>query len=702
MPNDSLKLKPGVNVEQTPALLETGYQYASLIRWRDGLPEKIGGWTKYYSSQLTGVPRDLHAWQNVANTKFLAVGTSVGLNIVSSGQLTNISPQQLTNNITPSFTTTNGSTTVTVNDSSISNISKLSVVYFPTPVAVGGTIVHGVYAIASVVDADTYTITVARAATASVSNTGSVPSYGTSSGSNVVTVTFAAHGLSVGNTISLPVSTTVAGLTVNGTYSVKSVPTSDSFTIELSASASSTTSASMNSGNVRIVYYIAIGPDLLTPTTFGMLGFGAIGQFGIGDPGSGAPIVSSTQTGAAIAASDWTLDNLVSFLVACPTGGALYYWIAGQNLNTAVPMSANAPLFNEGAFVSQASRIVVAYGSTANETIGITQDPLLVRWCTIEDFTVWAASATNYAGSFRVPTGSRIVGGTSTAKTDLLWTDLDVYTMTFLGGQGTSGSISLVYAIRRAAEKCGLISKRAFTSFQDAVYWMGQNNFFRISGSGVQTLPCSVWDAVFQDLDTANASKCWATSNTPYSEIWFYYPSVSGGTGECDKYVKYNVITQIWDYGPVSGTTAMPRSCGIDQSVLGMPILASPSGYLYQHETGRDADGSPITWAWESGWFTLSEARDFPFCDEIYPDFKFGTFSGSPNASISLTFYGRDNLNTADADEVYGPYTMTATSGKVEPRIRNRYLRVKVSGSDSATFSRLGNMRFRVAPDGRN
>jgi len=685
-------------VTQTPTLLEAGLQSGSNIRFRDGLPEKIGGWQRYYPSAVSGTPREMHAWQLLGGETHLAVGTSSALVDISNSMLTDISPQTTTTNPPEDFSTTNGDATVTVVDTGLTAVSAENYVFFWTPIAVGGLVLSGLYQIATRVSATSYTIEAASNATSTVSNGGSVPVFDTTSGSDIVTVTLAAHGLSVGNTISLPIATTVGGMTLRAqAYTVIGTPTSGTFTIQGPNVASSTATASMNGGNARLTYHISPRADVISNPGMGFVGFGTYGQHSYGELEDGIPSVTPAQTGTPLAASNWDLDNIGEFLIAAPVDGAIYYWRPNQGMKAVAMVSTSAPLFNSGAIIDQQARIVIAYGSTANNTIGVSQDPLLVRWCDQEDFTVWTATTTNYAGSYRLSSGSEIVGAISAQKVNYIWTDLDVYAMQYVGGQG--GGVSLVYAFTRVDTNCGLVAQHAAVAFSGNVFWMGNRNFFTLTGGGAQVIPCSVWDAVFQDLDTANKHKIACVSNTPFNEIWWFYPSASGGTGECDKYVKLHVLTGAWDHGAISGTTSITRTCGIDQSVLGMPIMASPTGYLYQHETTYNADGSAITWSWQTGDFVLNEARDVAFVDEIYPDFKFGTFAGADDASISLTIFGRNNVS--DTPYTYGPYTITSATQTIKPRFRNRLMSIKVSGSDSASFSRLGNIRMRVAADGR-
>lgn len=701
MPNVSLKLRPGVNVNATPALLEAGFQSASCVRFRDGLPEKIGGWSRYYPSAVTGVPRDVHPWQIINGDGHLGVGTTTNLFDISNSTLTDISPQMDTNNPAIDCSTTSGTHTVTIVDASLTEVTAGNFVYIATPIAVGGLVLQGVYQIVTRVGATSYTITAATNASASISNGGVGLEFDTTQGTDIIDCTFADHGLNVGDTINLPMATTIGGITIAaGTYAVVTAPTSSSFTIRAANKASSTANAFLNGGNARFTYYIAPRSDIISNSTAGFVGFGALGQFAIGELTDGTPSVTPAQTGTATTQANWQLDNLGEFLISAPRDGAAYYWRPNVGMKTAALMSATAPIYNRGILVDPVARIVVCYGSTARATIGVEQDPLLIRWSDQEDFTSWLATTTNYAGSYRVPTGSEIVGALAAQRVILVWTDIDVYSMQYVGGQGTQGGVSLVYSFSRLDTACGLVAQHAATVFSGDVFWMGQRNFFRLTGNGAQVIPCPVWDVVFQDLDTANKDKICCIPNTPFNEIWWFYPSASGGTGDCDKYVKLNTLTGAWDYGAISGSTSIARTCGVDQSVLGMPIMADPTGAIYQHENSYNADGAAISWSWQTGDFVLNEGRDMAFVDEIYPDFKYGTFAGSNDATLSLTIYGKKQPNDP-APVTYGPFTITSSTQVIKPRFRGRLMSIAVSGSDSATWSRLGNVRMRVATDGR-
>ena len=406
------------------------------------------------------------------------------------------------------------------------------------------------------------------------------------------------------------------------------------------------------------------------------IGFGS-GTYGFG-------ITPGTQTGTPISATNWTIDNWGQDVVACPAGGGIYYWNPTGGFSTLVNIL-TAPVFNEGIFVSMPQQILVAYGSTVAQNIGVQQDPLLVAWSDIGDFEAWTPLTTNQAGSYRIPTGSKIVGGIQGPQNGLIWTDLDMWSMNYLG-------YPLVFGFTKVGANCGLAGKHAACQLSGNVYWMGQSNFFMFGGSGVQVIPCPIWDYVFQNVDTANIYKTVACANTSFNEVWWFFPA-SAGSGEPNRYVKYNTLERTWDYGSLS------RTAWIDQSVLGPPIAASPDSYIWQHETTEDAAGSAIVSSMQTGYFVVNEAHEKTFIDLIWPDFKYGLYGGSQGASIQVTVYGADY--PTDTPTAFGPFTMNSTTQYINLRMRARLVAMKFVSSDLGSFWRIGNVRVRYAQDGK-
>ena len=483
-------------------------------------------------------------------------------------------------------------------------------------------------------------------------------------------------------------STDVGGVTLFGNYIVTDVTSSSLFTIQAKNLANATDTASINGGEVRLDFYMGSGPLPLG------LGYGA-GGYGAGGYGSGTTPVA--PTGDYITTTDWTLDNFGDTLIACPCttdfgatsdtderiGGPLYYW--SPISEPASPQAiAQGPVCSDGAFVAMPQRQVIAWASSFN---GI-QDHLLVRWCDIGNFFNWVASPTTRAGSYRIPRGSRIIAGLQMGQQSIILTDVGVWSMQYIGGQG-------VYSFNEIGIGTGLLARKAVAAYVGGLYWMGPTQFYKLGDQGVQPMVCPVWDVVFQNLDLDNVYKIRVAVNSRFNEITWYYPS-NTGDGEVDSYVKLNTMMPDgagWDFG------TLDRTAWINQSVLGAPIGAGADNVLYQHETSNDADGQALEASFTTGYFVLNDADLLMFVDQIWPDMKWGQYGSSPDAQVLMTFYVAEYPN--GPVETFGPYTLTNAIQYVTPRFRGRLVSIKFENTDVGTFWRLGAMRYRAAPDGK-
>jgi hypothetical protein len=332
-------------------------------------------------------------------------------------------------------------------------------------------------------------------------------------------------------------------------------------------------------------------------------------------------------------------------------------------------------------FVAMPQRQVVAWGSTFTGIV----DPMLIRWSDVNDYDQWIGLITNQAGSYRLPKGSRIVQCIQGPQQGLVWTDLGIWAMQYSGPP-------YVYQFNELGTGCGLIGSKAAGSVNGIVYWMGQSQFYRLSGDGVTPIRCPVWDVIFQDLDTTNLDRIRFAANSRFGEIAWYYPTYGNG-GENSHYVKYSFVLDQWDYG------ALGRTAWINESVLGPPIGAGDNTYIYQHETSPNADGSPMLSSFQTGYFVITEANEKMFIDQIWPDMKWGYYGGTQGANVLITFYVADYAGQTPLQ--YGPYTMTQATTFLTPRFRGRLVSVKIESNDIDSFWRLGNIRYRFQPDGR-
>jgi len=585
-------------------------------------------------------------------------------------------------------------------------------------------------------------------ATSTVAAGGAVPSYTTTSGSSTITVTLNNHGYTVGSNYAALVPVTVGGITVAaGNYTVDSVPTANTFTFAATSSASSAATVSMNGGLARITHYVG-KQELPTAVGFGAGGFG-VGGFGTGTAissgrrftttsassvGTTATIgfsgncqiqVGSTITVAGVTptgyngtwivtastsntvsfttptvlsgpqtvagtvtvttwgfteVADWTLCNWGEIFVGSYETGEIFGWSpSGGGVSASI--LPNSPVANTGVFMAMPQRQLIAYGSTSN---GI-QDPLLIRYCDVNNYTSWVAGPSNQAGSYRLSTGSKIVGGIQGAQQSYLFTDIGVWSMQYIGFPN-------VYGYNEIGVGCGLIGKKAVTKLGSGVFWMGARQFWKVEGNGIQQINCDIRDMVFDQLDTAYPDKIRAGSNSLFNEVIWHYPTTGSG-GVPTKYAKYNVEMDVWDYGDLT------RVAWVDQSVLGPPIGADQNGLIYQHEMGYDADGVAMNPSFSTGYFAVAEGDVLSFIDQMWPDFKWGVEGGSQNASIKITFFIAEYPGQTPRQK--GPFTVTEAKKFITPRFRSRLISMKIESDDVGSFWRLGNIRYRSQVDGK-
>lgn len=668
MPLEKIVLRPGVNTQATPLLNEASWSVTNLVRFFQGLLQKIGGWQRIINTALTGTCRGLLAWADLAGNAYVAAGTEQRLQVVISGTLFDITPLRRTANLNLPFESFSGTGFLDALDVG-SNATGGDWIYIVTPASIGGQVLQGFYQIYQVFDADSWALLLPNNFTSTVNPGGTTALFNVTNGSADVAVTLNNHGLSMGSVYTVYVSTTVGGITLFGDYVVASVTNANVFHITAAGGASSTTSGSENGGNVRIEYLIQTG--LVSngiAQGYGNGGYG-YGPYGIG--GSSSTVSPLRQ---------WSLDAWGQQLLASPSYGSLYFWDpTGGVMNNQAAIVSGSPAQMTGFFVAMPQQQVVTYGATDPGTGNI--DPMLIRWSDVADYNTYTATVTNQAGSFRLPRGSKTVGGIQGPQYGLLWTDLALWAMGYI-------QPPLVYGFNEIATGCGLIAQRARCIQGTDVFWMSQSGFFQYSNGAVQPLPCPVWDVIFKNLFSFQADKICLGADTPFNEFFAFYPSLTGN-GENDSYVKYNKIDQVWDYG------SLIRTAWIDQSVVGPPLGVDGNGLIQQHETSSDGDGSSIISTATSGWFKLNDGQLFIFIERMIPDFVL-----TGGATVTIKVLTADYPD--DTPTVYGPYNVTTATEYFIIRSRSRLARVQISSTaDLGSFWRLGEMIYMATPSGR-
>jgi len=642
MPLQKLQFQPGINKETTSYANEGGWFDCDKVRFRQGYPEKIGGWSKIGSNSFLGTCRALHPWRTLALDLFLGLGTSSKYYIESGQGYYDITPLRETTAAGGATLAkvANGDPTITVADPSHGAVAG-DFVTFSDAVSLGGSITAAIlnqeYEIDVIVDSNSYQIKAREVAD-------------------------------------------VSAITINGVYT----PT----TVNAAAGDSGN-----GGGSIVAAYQVSTG---LNSAIFGT-GWGA-GTWSRNTWGSAASLTLTDVLRI------WTHDNFGEDLLINVRNADIYFWDASEinALSTRATSLATraaalgltgAPTVATKVLVSDIDRHILAFGTDAIGDAGV-QDPLLIRFSDQQNAFDWTPTVDNSAGDLRLGSGSKIETAVETRQQILVFTDVSLYAMQFVGAPFTFG-ISMI------SENTTIRSPLAVVAVDDSVYWMGKNEFYVYNG-GVQKLPCTVRDYVFSDFNENQAEKCFAALNSAFSEVWWYYPSAA--STEIDKYVVFNYVQNIWYVGSLN------RTAWIDRGVYNLPIAASTDHYLYNHETGSD-DGSTspaqaITAYIESSQFDIGEGDQFSFVRRVIPDLTFrNSTAAAPVVNMTLqsrNFPGGNYTNTDTSPVVRSaivPVEQFTQDANI--RLRGRSMSLKVDSSTTGVAWRLGAPRIEIRPDGR-
>jgi len=737
MPLSKLQFKPGVNREMTSYANEGGWFDCDMVRFREGMPEKIGGWTKVGSNSFLGSCRALHSWRTINLNNYLGVGTNIKYYIEEGEGYSDITPLRavtpLDRNISVSIygasaTGEVGEVSAPMENVSITltGVTAFSQINYVDAQSEGGDIVYltGVSASGEVGDGtfiNTLPVEVnGLEATGDVGSVNVVTTtvdfdseilFSATDGSSTVSVNDINHGAVTGDfvtfTDAIGLGGNITAEILNQEYQVALVVDEDNYTIVARTVASvnsitidgtytptpvvaNASDTGEGGGSTIGAYQINVGVD----TSISGNGWGA-GTWGRGTWGSAAEISTESDT-----LRIWSHDNFGEDLIFNVSNGPVYYWDAsGTNpktkrgvLLTSLTGASNAPTVATQIMVSDRDRHVIAFG--ANPLGSSTQDPLLIRFSSQENATEWTPTPTNTAGDLRVGLGSKIVCAVETRQQTLVFTDASVHGMQFLGPPSTFG-------LNLLSDNISIIGINAAASAQDRVFWMGRDEFYMFDGT-VRKLPCTVKDYVFSDFNESQADKVYCSTNTSFNEIWWFYPSSS--SANVDRYVVYNYVLNLWTYGTLA------RTAWTDVGIMENPIAAGADGYLYYHEDGFD-DGSTtpasaLTAYIESSQLDIGEGNNFSFIRRLLPDITFRNSTAiSPLVIFTLkarNFPGGPYLQTEDSSVVKTasvPVEQFTQQNFV--RLRGRSIALRVESDTTGVGWRLGTPRIDIRPDGR-
>ena len=697
MPLTALKFKPGINRETTSYSNEGGWFTCDKIRFRFGYAEKIGGWSAYSDSTFLGTSRALFSWVSLDGTKFLGIGTNLKYYIADGAIYYDITPIRTTTTNATTFSATNGSAVITVTDNG--HGAKLNdFVTFSGAATLGGTVTATVlnaeHQITEIVNNNSYKITVSSAANSSDSGNGggsvtSVYQINTGLDTNFFGTGWGA-GVFGGTTLSLP-STAIndgSGLTASAT----------SVTVDSAASFSNTGFLKIDD---EIMEYTA-----KTSTTFTGLIRGALGTTAATHADNATVIeatfgwgMQATTTIPGENLSNWTHDNFGEDLLLNVRNGGIYYWdrTSGTSARavelSSLSGSASAPSVAKQIMISDQDRHIIAFGCDSEANPG-TQDPLLIRFGSQESLIAWQSLATNTAGELRLSTGSEIVVAIQTKQQILIYTDVSLHGMQFLGPPFTFG-------LTEISRNVTIASPNAAIAVNDFVFWMGSKEFYVYSGT-VARLPCTVLDYVFSDFNRDQIGKVIAGHNSSYGEVWWFYPSSSAT--ENDRYVIYNYQEKVWYFGNLA------RTAWVDRGINQYPIAASTDNKLYYHEFGQD-DGSTnpasaISANIESSQIDIGDGDKFTFIRRLIPDVTFrDSTNETPRANLVVktrNFPGVTFSETSsDTVSQSASSPIELFTEQVHLRLRGRSFAFRIESDITGVMWRLGTPRLDIRPDGR-
>ncbi len=501
----------------------------------------------------------------------------------------------------------------------------------------------------------------------------------TTVGSTKVIVSVPSHGLTTGTLVEIvSAAATIGGnivinaaATTTATFPV-SVITANAFEIDVSLTAAATSVATGGSitigfcypaGNISTVYRSGWGIGVWN------------GNFGWGTPAAPSPDPLR----------QWSLDLWGTDLMAVPSGGPLMYWSTSANIIDKATVVTAAPSVNQIVRVASEARHVLLYGT---HDISGNYSPLLVRWCSQEDFTDWTPTATNTAGDYPLPSrGSEIRAVNRIGDKTAILTDSDLFIQSYIGGND-------VFGFTAVGERCGAISRNAVAEYSGTLYWMATNGQFYQYDGRLQPLNCTVLRYVYDSLDEFQLDKIYAGTNSTFDEVIWFYTSNNSPNGENDRYVIYNTREKHWTIG------TMPRTVWEDIGTFTTPLAMNSQPYdLFYQETGYTADTSVLAANLEGAYFDENAGDNILFVNKFVPDFSNLSdntpYSGTLQISLKARKYPGGPVITK------GPFNVTGTTQKTSLRLRGRELAIQIQSSTSSDMPwRMGQFRAAIEPDG--
>lgn len=710
MPLKKLTLRPGVNKENTRYTNENGWYDCDKIRFRQGTPEKIGGWQRISTDTFLGVCRSLWNWVTLSALNLIGVGTNLKFYIERGGIYNDITPIRRTVTLSNPFTATASSSTISVSDTSHGCRTGDFVTFSGAGITgLGGNItasvLTGQYQV-TVIDVNTYTFTATATANATDAS-------GSPGGGSVI----AQYQINTGPSFAVPLTGWGSGLWGYGTWGFGQSTTDamrlwsqNNFGQDLvfgpRAGAIYLWNANLGVSSSTFTVTIA-SPAVVTFSSLSSLPNGTAIQLTT----TGAlPTGLSVGTVYYVANSSGTTCNLTSTYGGSNinTSGTQSgtHSVSARGINiTSLASASNCPTVQNYLLVSDTSRYVFAFG--CNALGSTTQDPMQIRWSNQESVVEWTPSATNTAGDLRLSHGSKIVTAMQARQEILVWTDSSVYSLQYVGAP-------VVWNSQLVGDNVSIAGENAVGYANGVAFWMGVDKFYKYDGR-TQTLPCDLRQFVFENINKDQFDQVVAGTNEGFNEVWWFYCSLNSTV--VDSYVVYNYLEAngqggvgVWYYG------SMARTAWLDSGLRNYPLGATYDLNLVNHEVGVDDNTTGTTQPIEayitSAEFDIDDGDRFGFIWRVLPDI---TFRGSTADSPQVTMYLKPMQNSGsgynDPQSVGGNASATITrtavlpieafTGQIYTRVRGRQMAMEVRSTATGVTWQLGSPRLDIRQDGR-
>ena len=727
-----IKFAPGIDKQDTAVGAEGRWVDSDNVRFRYGLPEKVGGWQSLLNESIVGVARKQHAFVDKEGNRYVAIGTDKFLLIYFEGQLHDVTPIKSTLSSVV-MSAQDATQEVSLTFSSAHNLQSGDIILLDNV-----TVPAGIGLTDAAFEDKLFQVTRVTSNLIAIV-TGTQTTTGAAGGGACDVIPYEPVGPAAqsygygwgigqyGGTVQGSVTTTLNGALLadtNGTGGSGTV-------INVTSNSGFPTTGTIAVGN-ELITYTGKGTNTLTGITRGAFGTATFGTSNGQAHSNGATVTNATEWGGWGEAVDagtitlepglWSLSNFGDVLVATIANGKTFTWNSDITARLTTRASTTTSGFSTSAnptatrvtLISPTTRHLIHLGTETTIGTPSTQDDMFIRFSEDENINSYTPQATNTAGTQRIQDGTKIMGALVAKENILIWTDNALYTMKFVGAPFTFG-------FEQVGTNCGLIGKNAAIEIDGVAYWMGNNGFFSFDGT-VNTLPCSVEDYIYDDIDTTKGQQVCAGINNLFTEVTWWYPT--SGSDFNNRYVVYN-------YGQNNARLPMGnwytgvntnsiRTTWIDSLVYPnpyataynssndgtFPVVIGQDGLgqsvFFEHETGTDQvnpDGSvtALTSFIKSFSFSLQpdQAEVFLAMRRFLPNFK--VLTGNNQVTLSIKdFPSQDDIETA-----LSPFTIDSSTLKVDTRARGRYANIKIENTGVGESWRFGTFQVDIQPDGR-